>query len=225
MNERFKELKEKAKITKTLDELFDIWSNAHQIDSNSERNMPNGINKDNFVKDGIIEEGSDVDVLFILKEANINNYRNESHSQIGFYSEWIKSGKGLNNPKQQLKMGLMAYYLLNAEAQDKKIDNNNLTGNDSLAFTFIQSFRPTFSYLSGTMTESDSIRIVRSCEKDTLLIGDKATEQAFRSLGGKYSIINLSTHGFFGATEIPQGITETAEVKLHQNSGQRSIRR
>lgn len=88
---------------------------------------------------------------------------------------------------------------------DKKIDNNNLTGNDSLAFTFIQSFRPTFSYLSGTMTESDSIRIVRSCEKDTLLIGDKATEQAFRSLGGKYSIINLSTHGFFGATEIPQG--------------------
>lgn len=88
---------------------------------------------------------------------------------------------------------------------DKKVKNNDLMGNDSLAFSYIQSFRPTFGYLSGTLAESDSIRTVRSYEKDTLLIGNKATEQAFRSLCGKYSIINLSTHGFFGASEMPQG--------------------
>lgn len=88
---------------------------------------------------------------------------------------------------------------------DKKVKNESSIGNDSLAFSYLQSFHPTFGYLSGTLSESDSIYVARACIKDNLLIGEKATEHAFRSLGSQYSIINLSTHGFYGASEIPQG--------------------
>ena len=36
-------------------------------------------------------------------------------------------------------------------------------------------------------------------------MGDAATEPIIRDLMGQYSIVNLSTHGFFSATGIPQG--------------------
>lgn len=88
---------------------------------------------------------------------------------------------------------------------DKKINNGYCDGNDSLAFSYIRSFRPAFGYLSETLAESDSIRMIRSCVKDTLLVGNKATEQTFRMLASQYSIINLSTHGFWGGSGIPQG--------------------
>ncbi len=61
-----------------------------------------------------------------------------------------------------------------------------------------------FGYLPGTMQEADSIHSVRYCSRDTLLTGNTATEYAFRKLCSKYPIINISTHGYFGASEMPQ---------------------
>ena len=88
---------------------------------------------------------------------------------------------------------------------DKKVKNNGMTGNDSLAYSYIRSFHPAFGYLPGSMMESDSIRTIRSCLKDALLAGVQASEGAFRAFANKYPIVNLSTHGFFGASQIPQG--------------------
>ena len=88
---------------------------------------------------------------------------------------------------------------------DMNVKTSGMTDNDSLAYSYMRSFQPTFGYLAGSMLESDSIHKVRSCLKDTLLVGAQATEGAFRTLGNKYPIINLSTHGFFGASQIPQG--------------------
>ena len=77
-------------------------------------------------------------------------------------------------------------------------------GNDSDAYSYLQNMQVSFGYLPGTMQEADSIHSVRYCSRDTLLTGNTATEYAFRKLCSKYPIINISTHGYFGASEIPQ---------------------
>ena len=65
--------------------------------------------------------------------------------------------------------------------------------------------RALFRYLKGTRAECDSIYAIRNCPDDSLLVGRKATEFSLRTLGGLYHVLNISTHGYFGAAGIPQG--------------------
>lgn len=82
-------------------------------------------------------------------------------------------------------------------------------GNDAEAFSNLKRIgmgtRVLFQYLKGTLAECDSIYAIRGCPDDSLLVGGKATEFSLKSLGGLYSVLNISTHGYFGAAEIPQG--------------------
>lgn len=82
-------------------------------------------------------------------------------------------------------------------------------GNDADALSNLKRIgmgaRASFQYLKGTKAECDSIYAIRSCPYDSLLVGGKATEFSLKSLGGLYPILNISTHGYFGAAEIPQG--------------------
>ena len=77
--------------------------------------------------------------------------------------------------------------------------------NDSLAYSYMKQYNPQFEYLPGTLAECDSIYSIRACSKDTLLVELQATESALRRLGNNYPLLNLSTHGFFGASSVPQG--------------------
>lgn len=80
-----------------------------------------------------------------------------------------------------------------------------LPANDSRAYACLHDRRLMFSYLPWSLAEADSIIAVRRCPADTLLTGSRATEAAFRSLCGRYGIVDVSTHGYFGAAETPQG--------------------
>lgn len=62
-----------------------------------------------------------------------------------------------------------------------------------------------FNYLPYSRVESDSVYRIRSCARDTLLVGMAATEKAFRELCGRYPVVTVSTHGFFGGPPVPQG--------------------
>ena len=76
----FEELKQEATKAETLDELFNIWKEAHSIESEenwettkgSSKNIP----KDNFIGDGIIDpevfKKENNKILFISNEANID---------------------------------------------------------------------------------------------------------------------------------------------------------
>lgn len=79
-------------------------------------------------------------------------------------------------------------------------------GNDRTAYEYIQQKRAgNFDYLPGSLTEGQSIIASRANHRDTLIVGEGATEQAFRTLCSRYPIINISTHGYFGAANTPQG--------------------
>jgi CHAT domain-containing protein/tetratricopeptide (TPR) repeat protein len=82
---------------------------------------------------------------------------------------------------------------------------NHLMGNDVFAYSYLKGVHASFCYLPGSLVETDSVLSYRSCPKDTLLVGDHATEYAFRKLCSLYPIISISTHGYFGASEISQG--------------------
>lgn len=79
-------------------------------------------------------------------------------------------------------------------------------GNDSLAFRFIrQQEGMTFKNLPSSKVEAETIAKYRGTGGDTLLIAGRATEQTFRQICSNYSVIHFSTHGYFGAADIPQG--------------------
>ena len=78
-------------------------------------------------------------------------------------------------------------------------------GNDALAYDYLNGAHAYFSHLSGTKDEAEQIFAARNNQRDTLIMGDAATEPIIRDLIGQYSIVNLSTHGFFSAAGIPQG--------------------
>ena len=77
--------------------------------------------------------------------------------------------------------------------------------NDTAAFRHMRDSYARFTYLPGTLAECDSVMAGRHSDSDTLLMGNSASEEAFRSLCGKYHILSLATHGWFRAAEIPQG--------------------
>lgn len=82
--------------------------------------------------------------------------------------------------------------------------DNNTGGNDDTAYQNLRLKHANFAFLKGSLVESDTICLLRASDKDSLLAGVSATEQAFRELCGKYPIITISTHGYFGAAEVPQ---------------------
>lgn len=78
-------------------------------------------------------------------------------------------------------------------------------GNDALAYNYLASAGAYFKYLPGTRDESEWIYSYRKNPRDTLLKEDLASEHAIREMIGNYSILHLSTHGFFDAAEVSQG--------------------
>lgn len=92
-------------------------------------------------------------------------------------------------------------------------------GNDNVAYSHMQRIHSRFGYLSGSLTECDTIFSLRACPNDTLLVGEQATEMTMRSLCSKYPLINISTHGYFCSAEIPQSTdikTNMADESLSQ---------
>lgn len=75
--------------------------------------------------------------------------------------------------------------------------------NDSTAYTLYRG--TTFPRLSAESDESKSIYALRANPADTLLRGASASEDAFRNLADKYSLIMTSTHGDFNAKTVPVG--------------------
>lgn len=121
----FNEFEKQIAGRKTLDGLFTLWREAHKAEDDYEETTVDGIDKNAFVADGYIDKNcydkSDYKVLFILKEANIKEYgASIDSSQAGFYTDYINGGKP-NIPKQQEKIGRMAYYLQNGENENAKI--------------------------------------------------------------------------------------------------------
>ena len=78
-------------------------------------------------------------------------------------------------------------------------------GNDSLAFSYMSERRARFEYLPGSKTEAEAVRQLRNRPADHLLLGAEATETAVRGLAPSFPIVCLSTHGYFCASEVPQG--------------------
>ena len=120
----FDELEKQITKCQTLDELFALWKRAHQAERNHEETTVDGVDKNAFVADGYINRNcydkSDYKVLFILKESNVKEHDVPvDSSQIGFYTDYI-NGCNPNVPKQQEKIGRMAYYLQNGETEQAK---------------------------------------------------------------------------------------------------------
>ena len=77
--------------------------------------------------------------------------------------------------------------------------------NDLRAFEYAAGKHMKFTYLPGSLAEADSIMTHRNMEGDQLLTGSDVTEQQFCELAPQYPIVNISTHGFFGAASTPLG--------------------
>ncbi len=81
-------------------------------------------------------------------------------------------------------------------------------GNDEHAYTYMRQRYLEgygYGYLEGTEDEVMSIYFVRNCEDDLLMTGDEASEDAIRSVLGKYPVVSIATHGGFSSISIPQG--------------------
>lgn len=101
---------------RNIDELFDLWRQAHNTEKDYEKTTVSGIERDSFIADGYIYKKDYNGILFILVESNILHYKNENEpafkrEQYRFYREFVENGKD-NIPKQKEKMGRMACYIL-----------------------------------------------------------------------------------------------------------------
>ena len=71
--------------------------------------------------------------------------------------------------------------------------------NDVVAYRFLAPKTKTINNLPGTRKEVDSIFSCRNNPRDTLLVGEAATdENVIRLIKKNYDVIHLSTHGYFG---------------------------
>lgn len=77
--------------------------------------------------------------------------------------------------------------------------------NDLRTFDYAAGKHMKFTYLPGSLAEADSIMARRNMKGDLLITGSDVTEQHFCELASQYPIINISTHGFFGAATTPLG--------------------
>lgn len=75
----------------------------------------------------------------------------------------------------------------------------NVKDNDVVAYRFLAPHTTTIKDLPGARKEVDSIYAYRNNPKDTLLVGEAATDEALlRAMNRHYDVIHLSTHGYFG---------------------------
>ena len=82
---------------------------------------------------------------------------------------------------------------VNYESKEKEEEGKN---NDKVAYYRMSHEIMGLTYLSGSLTEVDSISIYRNNPKDSILVGMQASEGVLRNLLGKYSVIHLATHGY-----------------------------
>ena len=82
---------------------------------------------------------------------------------------------------------------VNYESKEKEEEGKN---NDKVAYYRMSHEIMGLPYLSGSLTEVDSISIYRNNPKDSILVGMQASEGVLRNLLGKYSVIHLATHGY-----------------------------
>lgn len=82
---------------------------------------------------------------------------------------------------------------VNYELKEKEEEGKN---NDKVAYYRMSHEIMGLPYLSGSLTEVDSISIYRNNPKDSILVGMQASEGVLRNLLGKYSVIHLATHGY-----------------------------
>lgn len=122
----------------SLEDLFDLWRKSHSDEKDYLLTTVDGMEKNSFVSDGYIHKDkylkSKYKVLFVMKEANILNYKDgynvdsDKREQINFYRNYIISEKALNRTKQQEKIGRMACFLLhNNKIPDKQDINDSLS--------------------------------------------------------------------------------------------------
>lgn len=86
---------------------------------------------------------------------------------------------------------------VNYESMDKEEVGMN---NDKIAYYRMSHELIGLPYLSGSLTEVDSISVYRNNPKDSILKGMYATEGELRNLLSKYSVIHIATHGYFSTS-------------------------
>lgn len=114
----------------------------------------------------------------------------------------LLSTKPLTDRQRALICGGIAY---EATTQHPSPTTQSPAPNDLRTFDYAAGKHMKFTYLPGSLAEADSIMTRRNMEGDLLLTGSDVTEQRFCELAPQYPIINISTHGFFGAATTPLG--------------------
>ena len=71
-------------------------------------------------------------------------------------------------------------------------------GNDDIAYRLLKRKKPMFGFLPGSKEEVETVYALRESGGDTLITGTAATEQACREAFGRYPIVMVATHGYFG---------------------------
>lgn len=114
----------------------------------------------------------------------------------------LLSARPLTDRQRALICGGIAY---EAATSQPAHNTQHSTDNDLRTFDYAAGKRMKFTYLPGSLAEADSIKARRDMDGDLLLTGSDVTEQRFCELAAQYPIINISTHGFFGAATTPLG--------------------
>lgn len=110
--------------------------------------------------------------------------------------------KPLTDRQRALICGGISY---EANTNQPELDAQHSALNDLRAYDYAAGKHMKFTYLPGSLAEADTIKARRNMKGDVLLKGSEVTEQKFCELAPQYPIVNISTHGFFGAASTPMG--------------------
>ena len=115
----FEDLKQEATKAETLDELFNIWKEAHSTESEEDwkktRGSSKNIPKDNFIGDGIIDpevfKKENYKILFISNEANIDNPKYEKiGDRRNSFNEYYNDNDHYDNWKGKMRERVCAVF-------------------------------------------------------------------------------------------------------------------
>lgn len=110
--------------------------------------------------------------------------------------------KPLTDRQRALICGGISY---EANTNQPELNTQQSSLNDLRAYDYAAGKHMKFIYLPGSLAEADTIKARRNMKGDVLLKGSEVTEQKFCELAPQYPIVNISTHGFFGAASTPMG--------------------
>lgn len=110
--------------------------------------------------------------------------------------------KPLTDRQRALICGGISY---EANTNQPELNTQQSSLNDLRAYDYAAGKHMKFTYLPGSLAEADTIKARRNMKGDVLLKGSEVTEQKFCELAPQYPIVNISTHGFFGAASTPMG--------------------